>query len=430
MGGVRDHEGSRNRVEGSERGSYRRSQLRKDIGPTVAERRGKRMAEQDRAPVSLDDSDSTLRSDERARRLCIVSRKPLLCGPFMAALRTVLTPHDELEIIVDRRRERLPTEARPDAEQPSIERRRHPQVDRHLKFDGFAIVPALAAGLKAQRGPISLLPSEVPVEEVWPEDLKDEERLESMRIIRRKHVGWLTAWLVLAGLMSAVVVLLAPSSAVKTLVSRLRLEASSSESLPVPRRQDKQISPEVHAPSATANPAEVQRPGLPEASSPVRGEHSPADAAREFPVTGGASETRAAARVAPKPRATASPRQISNVTTSPIADTSPPDAVTTRITSPRFLGLPRVEVVGTTAAAWGHGETYGVRISDPAGRPVAGAEVLLRARMADGTVQSIFLNSGPEPGTYQATVPGGSAPVDLRVSVMMSGQRVEIPLSP
>jgi hypothetical protein len=89
-----------------------------------------------------------------------------------------------------------------------------------------------------------------------------------------------------------------------------------------------------------------------------------------------------------------------------------------------------VEAVGTTAAAWGHGETYGVRISDPAGGPVVGAEVLLRARMADGTVQSIFLNSGPEPGTYQATVPGGSAPVDLRVSVMMSGQRVEIPLSP
>jgi hypothetical protein len=123
-----------------------------------------------------------------------------------------------------------------------------------------------------------------------------------MRIVRREHVGWLTAWLVLAGLMSAVVVLLAPSSAVKTLVSRLRPEASSSESLPVPRRQDTQISPEVRAPSATANPAEVQRPGLPEASSPVRGEHSPADAAGEFPVTGGASETRAAARVAPNPR--------------------------------------------------------------------------------------------------------------------------------
>jgi hypothetical protein len=388
------------------------------------------MADQDRDPVSLDDSDSPLRSDERARRLCIVSSKPLLCSPFMAALRTVLTPHDELVIVVDRRRERVPTEARPDAaEQPSIDRRRHPQVDRQLKIDGFAIVPAPAAGSKARRSPISLLLPEVPVEEVWPEDLKDEERLESVRNFKRTHAVRLT-WLVLPGLVSAVVILFAPSSAVKTLVSRLRPEVSSSQSLPVPLRQDKQTRPEAHAPLVTANPVEVQRPGLPEASSPVRGEHSPSDAAREFPVTGGASETSAAARVVPNPRATAPPRQIANVTTSPIANTTPPAAVATRITSPRFLGLPRVEVVGTTAAAWGHGETYAVRISDPAGRPLVEAEVLLLARMADSTVQTILLHSGPEPGTYQATVPGGSAPIDLRVGITTSDKRVEIPLSP
>jgi hypothetical protein len=134
--------------------------------------------------------------------------------------------------------------------------------------------------------------------------------------------------------------------------------------------------------------------------------------------------------VVPNPRATAPPRQIANVTTSPIANTPPPDAVATRITSPRFLGLPRVEVVGTTAAAWGHGETYAVRISDPAGRPLVEAEVLLLARMADSTVQTILLHSGPEPGTYQATVPGGSAPIDLRVGITTSDKRVEIPLSP
>jgi hypothetical protein len=45
-------------------------------------------------------------------------------------------------------------------------------------------------------------------------------------------------------------------------------------------------------------------------------------------------------------------------------------------------------------------------------------------------VQSIPLNSGPEPGTYQAMVPGGSAPVDLRVGITTSDKRVEIPLSP
>jgi hypothetical protein len=266
------------------------------------------MADQDRDAVSLDDRDSPLRSRQRARRLCIVSSKPLLCSPFMAALRTVLTPHDELEIVVDRRRERVPTESRPDAaEPPSIDRRRHPQVDRNLKIDGFAIVPAPAAGLKARRSPISLLLPEVPVEEVWPEDVKDEERLELVRTFKRTHAGRLTMWLVLAGLISAVLILFAPSSAVKTLLSRLRPEASSSESLPVPLR---------------------------------------------------------------------------------------------------------------------------LRIFDSAGRPLAGAEVLLRARMADSTEQSIVLDPGPEPGTYQATVPGGSAPVDLRVGITTSDKRVDIPLSP
>jgi hypothetical protein len=91
-------------------------------------------------------------------------------------------------------------------------------------------------------------------------------------------------------------------------------------------------------------------------------------------------------------------------------------------------GLPRVEVLSSMAAAWSQGGTYAVQISDPAGRPLAGADVLLRAGMADGTVQSMLLHSGREPGTYQATVPGSSAPVDLRVRITTSDKRVEIPL--
>jgi len=50
--------------------------------------------------------------------------------------------------------------------------------------------------------------------------------------------------------------------------------------------------------------------------------------------------------------------------------------------------------------------------------------------MADGTVRSILLHSGTEPGTYEATLPGGSAPVDLRIGITTSDTRVEIPLSP
>ena len=393
------------------------------------------MTDQDRDPVSLDDSYSALRSDERARRLCIVSSKPLLCSPFMAALRTVLTPHDELEIIVDRRRERAPTEDRPDAaEQPSVDRRRHPQVDRQVEIDGFAIVPAPAAGSRARRSPLSLLLPKVPVEEGWPDDLEDEERLESVRNFQRARGGRLTTWLVLVGLMSAVVILFVLPSAVKTLVSRLRAQASSSASLSAPPRQDKQTPPEAHAASVAANAAEVGPSQPLEASSPGRGEPSPSEAAPEFPATGRASETSAAAPVAPNPRATAPPSAIARVTTSPItspiANAPPSDTMGTGITSSRFPGLPRVEVLSSTAAAWSQGGTYAVQISDPAGRPLAGADVLLSAGMADGTVQSMPLHSGPEPGTYQATVPAGSAPVDLRVRITTSDKRVEIPLSP
>ena len=77
------------------------------------------MPDPDRDPVELDDVGPT--------RLCIVSHDPLLCGPFVAALQTVLSPHDEFEIIQDRRRDTSSTELKRDvADQPSVDRRRHP----------------------------------------------------------------------------------------------------------------------------------------------------------------------------------------------------------------------------------------------------------------------------------------------------------------
>ena len=64
------------------------------------------------------------------------------------------------------------------------------------------------------------------------------------------------------------------------------------------------------------------------------------------------------------------------------------------------------------------------------GRPLTRAEVLLRADMSDGTVESILRHDGPEPGTYSGTLrPSRSAPVDLRVRVPMSDTRIEVPLS-
>ena len=79
----------------------------------------------------------------------------------------------------------------------------------------------------------------------------------------------------------------------------------------------------------------------------------------------------------------------------------------------------------------GWGESYAVRLLDPAGHPMEGAEVVLIAHMADGTVANIPMGALPEPGTYRGTVPTSqSTPVDLRVRVNTGDKRVEVPVKP
>ena len=398
--------------------------------------------DQDREPDDVGSSGS----GAKPKRLCIVSRDRLVSGELLQALQLSLDPDDELEIIPDRRRADPSMGAEPDAaEQPSVDRRRDPHLDSRLKKNGFAIVPALAAGPRAQRTPLSLLLPEMPIARVSPEDLEDEERLERVRNFKRERAGRLATLLILAGLTGAVVVLVALSPAVKILVSRVRPEAPLPKS-PAPTRQDKESPTVADAPSVTADPAIAPPSGLPEAFSPGRAENPPSDAVRKSPATGvpeptqsapartatgRAEEASASARVAPNPRAPSPSRPIASVPSSPVASASPPDSAATRITAPGFPGLPRVEVVRSAAAVTGQGEAYTVRISDTAGQPLAGAEVFLVISRADGSVLDILLDPGPEPGTYRGTgLPGRSALVDLRVRVITSDKRVEIPLAP
>ena len=397
--------------------------------------------DQDREPDDVGSSGS----GAKPKRLCIVSRDRLVSGELLQALQLSLDPDDELEIIPDRRRADPSMGAEPDAaEQPSVDRRRDPHLDSRLKKNGFAIVPALAAGPRAQRTPLSLLLPEMPIARVSPEDLEDEERLERVRNFKRERAGRLATLLILAGLTGAVVVLVALSPAVKILVSRVRPEAPLPKS-PAPTRQDKESPTVADAPSVTADPAIAPPSGLPEAFSPGRAENPPSDAVRKSPATGvpeptqsapartatgRAEEASASARVAPNPRAPSPPRPIASVPTSPVAIASTPDSAG-RIRAPEFPGLPRVEVVRSAAAVTGQGEAYTVRISDTAGQPLAGAEVFLVISRADGSVLDILLDPGPEPGTYRGTgLPGRSALVDLRVRVITSDKRVEIPLAP
>jgi hypothetical protein len=99
--------------------------------------------------------------------------------------------------------------------------------------------------------------------------------------------------------------------------------------------------------------------------------------------------------------------------------------------SQTFSGLPRVELIRSPApTSSGSGGTYIVRISDTAGRPLTEAEASLVGHMGDGSGLSIPLEPGPEPGTYHATIPLGRPLRDLRVRIVTSDTRFEIPVGP
>ena len=112
----------------------------------------------------------------------------------------------------------------------------------------------------------------------------------------------------------------------------------------------------------------------------------------------------------------------------PVASRPSRDAATSKATRPRFAGSPRVVLAREPVSlAWG--TSYAVRLLNPAGQPMAAAEVWLVARRTDGTVEKIPMGALPELGTYRATVPTRrSTPIDLRVRVSTGDKRVEVPV--
>ncbi len=353
-----------------------------------------------------DDIGSPTGSGVAPRRLCIVARDPLLSGVFIAALTTALSPRDELEIIVDRRR------AGPPTDQSSIERRHRPHVVHALERDGFALVPTPSTQA-AEPSNLNLprVLGASPIERLALKEA-DERKLERiLEFKRRRHVR---RWLILAWLMNAILVLLVLSPVVKTRMSRARPAAPPSSIVaPVPPVAEtplpKPAPPVAETPSS--NPA-VR--ALPRAS-------------RESPEAEGRREDTTLPRGAPGPSAVAPPRALPG----PSAVAPPPKGMAFKTTSPQ-VAWPQVDVVrNRTPTSEGGDEAYGVRLADTAGRPLAGAEVSLLIRMADGTLLDVPLGSGPELGTYHVTIPAlQPAPVDLRIRVVTSDRRVEIPLRP
>ena len=390
------------------------------------------MPEQRTDPVWLDDVESPPK-DLAPRRLCIVTGDALPSREFIAALQTAVGPKEEIEIILDRRR------GGPGIApgQPPVDRRRLPHVDRMVKMDGYAIVPVPTSPprpprvpdppiaprpIERQRHPTErrsaeTRPAERPAFERRPfEDDTDADERELERILqfKRRHGARLGPMLLLTALVGVLVVLLLIQlPVVKTLESRTRPAA------PPPAERTSEPLQAAHAPSAAETPSPPRQSG---ASPPPRG--------GESPETARVPEANSTARPQTDTVASIPPAPPSRVSSRPSAGIRAPD--TLRGESSRFPGVPRVELVrNSLPTADGKADSYVVRLSDPAGRPLAGAEVLLVASMADGTVENIMLGAGPEPGTYAGTSrPSRSVPIDFRVRMTMSDKRIEIPLRP
>jgi hypothetical protein len=184
-----------------------------------------------------------------ARRLCVVSRNPLMSGVFVAGLTTAVGSRDELEIIVDRRRDG------PTTNQPSIERRQQDHVARALERDGFAFVlmPATetSESSSSKRGAW-------PIERVVPEETY-EHKLERILWFKRGRIVRLSRWLILSVLMNAILALFCVSSMVKARVSQAHPPVAPSSAgqiaePPAPKPAPPGVEPTSPRPDAAPRP--------------------------------------------------------------------------------------------------------------------------------------------------------------------------------
>ena len=152
-----------------------------------------------------------------ARRLCVVSRTPLVSGVFIAGLTSLVGSRDELEIVVDRRRDD------PARSQPPVERRHRTNVVRALERDGFAVVLV----------PPPSAPEEVeaPTDRMSAEEAY-EHRLERLLRFKHRRMVRVKRWLVLSAVVNVIfgLCLLAPT--VKALLQKTRPAAPASSILP------------------------------------------------------------------------------------------------------------------------------------------------------------------------------------------------------
>jgi hypothetical protein len=162
-------------------------------------------------------------------------------------------------------------------------------------------------------------------------------------------------------------------------------------------------------------PKETSTPS-PGASTPANETGAPPKAGTGQGASGG---PRLSAPIRPSPRAPAPSNQVA---------AAPAPEVATPKGTPQFGGSHRAELVRKPVSR-GWGDSYAVRLLDPAGKPLVVAQVFLVAHLADGSVEYIAMGALPEPGTYRGTVSTGhSTPVDLRIRVSTGDKFVEVPV--
>jgi hypothetical protein len=340
-----------------------------------------------------------------SRRLCIVCRDRHLSGEFVASFTTELGLREEFEIIVDRRR------GGPPADPPPADRRYRPHVTHALERDGFVIV----APFETRPTPHDhlKLPQDPEASPIERPGLKEADERQLLRILgfKRRRRTRRRRRLILTGLIGAMLALLMLSPVGKTLVNRTR----PAEPLLTDEKTPRAAETRAPRPGLAVMETPMPNPEVRALQSTGRG---------ESPETGRPRAADTMRRRVPGPSVDAPATPV------PAPSTSVPPRTGVALKTPSLQdSLPRVDV--TRKSSEGGGEAFAVRLADSGGRPLTGAEVVLRIRMADGTLLDVSLGAGPDLGTYSVTMPPfHSAPFDLRLRVVTNNTRVEIPLTP
>jgi hypothetical protein len=318
------------------------------------------------------------------------------------------------------------------------DRRCQPLVDRALATNGFAIVP------------VSIDPNEdrtkPSIEPLLREDDEDRQRLESVvSFLRRRQsrrrlvklgafrkglqtvqniVRPRTTLAVLTKLLAVLICVALATLALSPAGQNFRRSLIDR----ITRGSPPTSGDQALVPPADLLPSAGQRPAptypadeSPPAGGPARTKQAPLRKENGTPEKAATSQNGSGR---PRPSATVRPSPKSTS----VASKPTPKAATPKVTSPRFAGSPRVELAGEPRSV-GWGDSYAVRLLNPAGQPMVVAEIVLIAHMADGTVENIAMGALPEPGIYRATVPTRrSAPINLQVRLRDGEKRVEIPV--